>query len=69
MGNETSSSEISELISKEVVALTRLKRVLEIYVSQPLCSGGSEKPSRSLNDVDLIASGLVQLVVVVRFLA
>ena len=69
MDNETSSSEIRELISEKAVALTRLKRVLEIYVSQPLRSGGSEKPSRSLNDVDLIASGLVQLVVVVRFLA
>ena len=29
MDNETSSSEISELISEKAVALTRLKRVLE----------------------------------------
>jgi hypothetical protein len=43
--------------------------VLEIYVSQPLRSGGSEKPSRFLNDADLIGFGLAQLVVIVRFLA
>jgi hypothetical protein len=69
MDNETSSSEIRELISEKAVALTRLKRVLESQVSQPLRSGGSEKPSRSLNDVELIGFGLAQLVVVVRFLA
>ena len=35
-----------------------------MYVSQPLRSGGSEKPIRSLNDVDLLSFGSAQLFVV-----
>ncbi len=44
------------------------KGVWEVYVSQPLRSGGSKKPIRFLNDVDLLSFGSAQLFIVARLI-
>ncbi len=43
--------------------------MLTLTVDKPLRSGGSEKPIRSTNDVDLFSFGSAQLVIVARLIA